>query len=367
MRYVSAPTRRTRRPARRACAASLAMVVVLPSPGGPKKSRTPGVAAAGAAPSVPASAASSRVPGASRSAVSRRSAAAMTPSTPCATRARCRRRMPRPPGGTCLRHCSSTSSRTTLMSSCTSLTSAPSAGSVAPPAAGSVAPPAGASRSTAAVTVTCPAASVVSRITASGPSVAFTCFSASAIVGAVNRLTFIERHHPERPEPHVRADLRGRDDGKRRKHALDEPPHVRAERRRAEQQRREMLGAEALDPLGEPPEEALRERRLERQERPVVAPLHGVDQHALEVRAERDEREHAVGAHEPFRDRAPERLPDVLGQDIGILGPPRVIGERLQHGHEVADRDALAEQVLQHLLHAADGELLRDELPDDLR
>src|SRR5207247_799423 len=175
MRYVSAPTRHTRRPARRACAASLAIVVVLPSPGGPKKSRT---IEAGAA---------------------------------------------------------------------------------------------------AAVTVTCPAASVVSRITASGPSVPFTCFSASAIVGAVNRLTFIERHHPERPEPHVRADLRGRDDGKRRKHALDEPPHVRAERRRAEQQRREMLGAEALDPLGEPPEEALRERRLERRARPVAAPRHGGD------------------------------------------------------------------------------------------
>src|SRR5213593_3561023 len=296
MRYVSAPTRSTRRPLRRACAASLAMVVVLPSPGGPKKSRTLGVAAAGAVTSVPASAA----PGPSRSAVSRRSAAAMTPSTPCATRARCRRRMPRPPGGTCRRHCSSTSSRTTLMSSRTSLTSAPSAGSVAPPA--------GASRSTAAVTVTCPGASVVSRITASGPSVAFTCFSASGMVGAVNRLTFIESHHPERPQPHVRADLAWRDDGEGRKHALDEPPHVRADRRRAEEERGEMLSTEALDPLGESPEESLREGRLEREERAVVRPLDRVEEQALEIRAERHEREHPVRADEAFRDRTAEGL-----------------------------------------------------------
>src|SRR5436305_1990597 len=366
MRYVSAPTRRTRRPARRACAASLAMVVVLPSPGGPKKSRTPGVAAAGAAPSVPASAASSRVPGASRSAVSRRSAAAMTPSTPCATRARCRRRMPRPPGGTCLRHCSSTSSRTTLMSSRTSLTSAPSAGSVAPPAAGSVAPPAGASRSTAAVTVTCPAASVVSRITASGPSVAFTCLSASGMVGAVNRLTFIESHHPERPQPHVRADLAWRDDGEGGKHALDEPPHVPADRRRAEEERREMLSAEALDPLGEPPEEPLREGRLEREERAVVRPLDRIEEQALQVGAERHEREHPVRADEAFRDRAAEGLADVLGERVGVLGPPRVVGERLEDGHQVADRDALAQQVLEDLLDAADGQLLRHQLLDHL-
>src|SRR5437870_1524737 len=328
MRYVSAPTRRTRRPARRACAASLAMVVVLPSPGGPKKSRTLGVAAAGAVTSVPASAASSRAPGPSRSAVSRRSAAAMTPSTPCATRARCRRRMPRPPGGTCLRHCSSTSSRTTLMSSRTSLTSAPSAGSVAPPA--------GASRSTAAVTVTCPGASVVSRITASGPSVAFTCFSASGMVGAVNRLTFIESHHPERPQPHVRADLAWRDDGEGRKHALDESPHVRADRRRGEEERGEMLSAEALDPLGESPEEPLREDRLEREECPLVAPLDRVEEQALQVRAERHQREHPVGAEEALRDRAPEGLAHLLGEGVGVLGPPGVIGERFEDGHQVA-------------------------------
>src|SRR5437867_13118416 len=325
MRSVSAPTRRTRRPARRACAASLAMVVVLPSPGGPKKSRTLGVGAAGAAPSVPASAASRRVPGSSRSAVSRRSAAAMTPSTPCATRARCRRRMPRPPGGTCRRPCSSTSPRPTLMSSRASLTSAPSAGSVAPPAAGSVAPPAGASRSTAAVTVTCPAASVVSRITASGPSVAFTCFSASGMVGAVNRLTFIESHHPERPQPHVRADLAWRDDGEGRKHALDESPHVRADRRRAEEERGEMLSAEALDPLGESPEEPLREDRLEREECPLVAPLDRIEEQALQVRAERHQREHPVGAEAALGDRAPEGLAHLLGEGVGVLGPPGVI------------------------------------------
>src|SRR6059058_3710326 len=311
MRYVSAPTTHTRRPARRACAASLAIVVVLPSPGGPKKSRTLEAGAAGAVPSVPASAVSTRVPRSRRSAVSRSNAAAITPSTPWATSARCRRRMPWPPAGAWRRHCSSIRSRTMPMSSRTSLTSAPSAGSAPGVAAGG-------SRSTAAVTVTCPAASVVSRITASGQSVPFTCFSASAIVGAVNRLTFMESHHPERPQPHVRADLAWRDDGEGGKHALDQPPHVAADRRRAEEERREMLSAEALDPLGEPPEESLREGRLESEERAVVRPLDRIEEQALEVGAERHEREHPVRGEKAFRDRTAEGLADVLGERVGV-------------------------------------------------
>ena len=56
----------------------------------------------------------------------------------------------------------------------------------------------------------------------------------------------------------------------------------------------------------------------------------------------------------------------MLGERVGVLGPPRVVGERLEDGHQVADRDALAQQVLENLLDAADGQLLRHELLDHL-
>src|SRR5436309_13550590 len=98
-----------------------------------------------------------------------------------------------------------------------------------------------------------------------------------------------------------------------------------------------MLNAEALDPLGEPPEESLREGRLEREERALVGALHGVEEQALEVGAERDEREHPVRTEEPFRDRAPEGLADVLGERVGVLDARRMIGERLEAGLQVAD------------------------------
>src|SRR2546428_577185 len=155
---------------------------------------------------------------------------------------------------------------------------------------------------TLAVPAAGPAPAVVSGPTAWGPSVAFPCRSASGMVGAVNRLTFIESHHPERPQPHVRADLAWRDDGEGRKHALDEPPHVRTDRRRAEEERREMQSAETLDPLGEPPEESLRERGLEREERALVGPLDRIEEQALEVRAKRHERERPIRAEEALRD-----------------------------------------------------------------
>src|SRR5581483_2254178 len=295
-------------------------VVVFPSPGGPTKKRTRASGAAGASASASASATSTASPPPRRSAVSRRSAAAMTPSTPCSTSARWSRRMSGSPG-------SWTSARTSAISSRTSRWSAPSTAS---PVAREASTAPGASRSTAAVTVTSPAASAVSRITASAPSAAFTCRSASPIVGAVNRLTFIERHHPERPQSHVGRDLAGRDERDVWKDPLDEPAHVRPDRRGAEDERREVQVVEALGPLAEPAEETLCDRRLDGEHgRRVVGLLERVEQHPLDVRSERDERQRPVGADEPFRDRAPERLPRVLGEHVGVLRPRRVIRERL--------------------------------------
>ena len=42
----------------------------------------------------------------------------------------------------------------------------------------------------------------------------------------------------------------------------------------------------------------------------------------------------------------------------------RAVADRLEDRAEVADRDALAQQVLQRALHLADPELVRDDLVD---
>src|SRR5262249_58797634 len=116
-----------------------------------------------------------------------------------------------------------TRARTTPISCRTSVTSSPAGGGGA------------SSSSVAAVTITCPPASAVSRITGSSPRAARTSLSASAVVAAVKRLIFIEGHHADGLHAHVGGDLVRRHDCEGWEVALDEPPQMRAERRRAQQ------------------------------------------------------------------------------------------------------------------------------------
>src|SRR5579884_3503680 len=316
-RQVSAATSTTSRPAARSRAASLATVVVLPSPGGPTKRRTRAWARAGTS-ALSRCASSTTAWGAGGAAV-------------CAA----------------TRSCTAPSSARTSASSSAWLRAS--------------------STSVAATTVTPPGAGCVSRITASAPSAALAARNAAAAVGAVNRLSVIDRHHAERAYARVGHDLLRRDYGELRQVALELAAQMGPQRRRAEQHRREVLHDEALCPLAELRDEPLRERRLEHEPAALLAALEGVEEAALERRAERDDRERPVGPEQLAGDRAAEGLAHVLGEHVGILRARRVICERLEDRLQVANRDALAEQVLQHLLHAAERELLGDQLLDDLR
>jgi len=75
----------------------------------------------------------------------------------------------------------------------------------------------------------------------------------------------------------------------------------------------------------------------------------------------------AVVGAEAVADARREPLPDRLGQQRRILGDTRAVEQRLDDGGELAHGHLLAQQVLQHLLDAADREVLRHELLDDFR
>ena len=59
-----------------------------------------------------------------------------------------------------------------------------------------------------------------------------------------------------------------------------------------------------------------------------------------------------------------ERLAGVLGEDGRVVRRAGPVADRLEDRAQVADRDALAQQVLQHALHLADAELVGDDLLD---
>ena len=59
-----------------------------------------------------------------------------------------------------------------------------------------------------------------------------------------------------------------------------------------------------------------------------------------------------------------ERLARRLGEQGRLAGEHGAVADRLEDRAEVADRDALAQQVLQHALHLADAELVRDDVVD---
>ena len=59
-----------------------------------------------------------------------------------------------------------------------------------------------------------------------------------------------------------------------------------------------------------------------------------------------------------------ERLAGGLGERGRVARERGAVADRLEDRAEVADRDALAQQVLQHALHLADAELVGDDLLD---
>ena len=73
------------------------------------------------------------------------------------------------------------------------------------------------------------------------------------------------------------------------------------------------------------------------------------------------------GSSAADRELARERLAAVLGEQRGVLRQARAVAERLEDRDEVADRDGLGEQELQHAVHLADGARVRHELVDDGR
>src|SRR5262245_35582000 len=280
-------------------------------------------------------------------AVARTSAAAITPSTPCAASA------------------AASAPRSARPSARSPPASVRARDASCRPSSLSSSPGLFGSASLAATTVSMPPPdSKVSRMIASGPRTARTSRSAPGIVRAVKRLIFIEGHHTEGSNPHAAGDFGRRDDRERRQVAFTQPPEMETKTRRAEQDGLELLGGKALAPVGEPADQALGRAGIAG-ELAACIPRCAAEQGALERRGEGEERDAAVGRDQAARDRAAERLARMLRQHVGVLVLRRLIGERLEHAAEVADGDALAQEVLQDLLHAADGKLLRHELLDD--
>ena len=64
-------------------------------------------------------------------------------------------------------------------------------------------------------------------------------------------------------------------------------------------------------------------------------------------------------------DRAAERLAGVLGQQRRVAREARLVADGLDDRAEVADRDALAQQRLQHALELAERQQVGHDLLDD--
>jgi hypothetical protein len=56
----------------------------------------------------------------------------------------------------------------------------------------------------------------------------------------------------------------------------------------------------------------------------------------------------------------------MLGDGGGIAREGEAVGDAFEDGRQVADRDALGEQQLQHALDAGDGDLAGDDVLDQL-
>ena len=113
-----------------------------------------------------------------------------------------------------------------------------------------------------------------------------------------------------------------------------------------------------------PCNQAARLRRLQRQLRhPGRDVLH---QPVLQSRVERDALERpAAIVHILAADGAGQRGSHPFAEHVHVFGAPGVVGQRFQNGHQVADGDALAQQMLQDLLHLADGHQSRDQFFND--
>ena len=55
-------------------------------------------------------------------------------------------------------------------------------------------------------------------------------------------------------------------------------------------------------------------------------------------------------------------MADGLGQEQRLLGRTGAVRDRLQDGRQISDRDPLAQQALEDLLHVADGHHAGDDL-----
>ena len=60
-------------------------------------------------------------------------------------------------------------------------------------------------------------------------------------------------------------------------------------------------------------------------------------------------------------------MTDILRQDVRILRCRRIVGKHLQNRAHIADRDTLAQEIGEHLLHFAHGEQIRNDLLDESR
>ena len=80
---------------------------------------------------------------------------------------------------------------------------------------------------------------------------------------------------------------------------------------------------------------------------------------------ERDRVQGAVLVEVRRGDRTAERLARVLGQQARVAGQPRLVADRFDDRAEVADRDALGQQRLQHPLDLAEREHVGHDLVDD--
>ena len=136
---------------------------------------------------------------------------------------------------------------------------------------------------------------------------------------------------------------------------------------RADERRAVPDGGDLLDGVAHGAHERLGAARVE-PEVGAVRRLHdAVGELLLEARLEHDRPQRAERVRRGRRELARQGLAAVLGEQRRVLGEARAVAQRLEDRAEVADRDALGQQALQHAVHLAERADVGHELVDQRR
>src|SRR5579885_1156414 len=236
-------------------------------------------------------------------------------------------------------------------------------------AGGAPGSPASAGPSRAAVTEIAPLPPRVDRMMASLPSSARTSAMASGIDRAVKvrrRMTGLGSDLRQRLDARLGVNLVLRHHDGHRAEALDDGAHIGADRRATQQHRRVARGREALEGLADAGDEFLEPAWRHAELLVVALSDDRLGEALLPLRRQGDERDEAAFAGMRVADLAGEARAHMLGDDRDVAAEAAGLGDAFENGREIADRDALGEEVLQHALDAAQRNLRRDEVGDQL-